>query len=113
MQQLEQGSCDRAGVDRLLGVITSHAQKEEVDFDSARQLAWAFTTLKMEIDTRDHQPKEKRSYNVFVQQRYPDLNRLLKLALPEGQQPIAGKFTGETMKQVRDYEPKDFRKLLR
>ncbi len=113
IKQLEQDIYDRAGAERLLRAVSSYAHKEVVDFDSARQLAWAFTTLKMELEVRDGNSAKKQRYNEFVQTRFTALNKLLSLALPEGQQQIAGKFMGETMKLVREYEPKTFRGNLR
>lgn len=111
--QLEKGTYDRASTDRLLSAITSYAQKETVDFDSARQLAWAFTTLKMELETCDVPVDKKPRYNTFMKDRFSGLNDLLNLTLAEGQTPIAGKFMVETMKQIREYEPKKFRENLR
>ena len=113
IQRLDKETYRGADADRLLRAITNYAQKETVDFDSARQLAWAFSTLKMEMETRDMKSDTKPLYKVFMQKRFPALNQLLNLTLPEGQQQIAGQFMGQTMKQIRDYEPKTFRDNLR
>jgi len=113
IRQLNKATYDRGGVDRLLNTITSYAHKELVDFDSARQLAWAFTTLRWELAARDGKSDANQRYSDFVQQRFPELNQLLNLVLPEGQQPIAGKFMGATMKQIQEYDPMKLRAYLR
>jgi hypothetical protein len=98
--RLEQSKHDRAAAQRLLGSITGYAQKGLLDFDSARQIAWASQTLLTEL------------VGPAAKSRFEALKEQLNLQLPIGQQAIAGPFMTRTMKVIQDYDPKVFQKNM-
>jgi hypothetical protein len=64
---------------KLLGYIAAIAGEPWLDYDSARQLAWAFRVIKEEWE-----PNKELSSRIDT--ALADLNKELKLALPSGQQ---------------------------
>jgi hypothetical protein len=98
--QLEQAKYDRAAAQRLLRSLNDYAQKGLLDFDSARQIAWASQALYTALD------------GAKARSQFDALNAQLNLQLPIGQQAIAGPFMSRTMKLVQDYDPKVFQKNM-
>ncbi|HLJ97573.1 MAG TPA: multiheme c-type cytochrome [Gemmataceae bacterium] len=89
---------NRAAAISLLRQLCAMSETEVQDYDTARQMAWAFKTIYSELDS-------KRSNDSEVQAKLKALDNELKLSLPSGQEhqilaelPIA-------LRKISDYDP--------
>lgn len=100
---------DKAAAKKLLLDLNAVSDRSLLDFDSARQLLWAYGTLKDEgWKSLNDDPQVAKWWNTF--------DRRLELTLPKGQKSIAetkldeGKtFLAETLDSLNAYDPRRFR----
>lgn len=99
LTHLRQTKFTRAHNETLIQALA--AEKELLDFDSARQVAWAFRTLMQETGPEKLQGK---TWDMLKDQ--------LKLDLPRGQVTIAGDFLREALTRIADWNPETFHATL-
>lgn len=92
---------DPAAAQRLLESLVQMAASEEPDYDSARQIAWAFQTIYGELH-----PKGPAN------QPLQDLDRELKLDLPSGQTRQIMAELPQALERIADYDPHRFQSLF-
>jgi hypothetical protein len=96
--------CDKAASRRLLALIPSLYQEGTADYDSARQIAWAFVVIYEEVG--DKQDAEMKRI-------LDTLRNQLKLDLPAGRaRSLEGELQGG-LKVLNDYDPEAFRNALK
>lgn len=94
---------DRKAAIRLLGSLCKLAQEGTPDYDSARQLAWAFRVIVSEVEP----PK---AHSEGLRKALDELDRTLRLTLTESpQQPIDEQLTAR-MQALSSYDPVLFQK---
>lgn len=93
---------DRKGAMNLLAGLGNEARARTLDFDSARQFAWAFRAVQDELDP-------KWTANAEMAKALKELNDQLKLDLPKGQVEIANDYLREALDRLNNYEPERFR----
>jgi hypothetical protein len=97
IQALEASPSDRAATEKAFQRLCSPGDDETLDFDAARQTAWALRVLAGDL---------KRKLPA-------DFGAGLHLALPAGQQKQIGKDLATRMKAMADYDPAKFRAELK
>jgi Cytochrome c554 and c-prime len=97
---------DRGATQRMLQTLFHRSGTELLDYDSARQLAWALQTLLPAADAKaDQQERTKKHLG--------SLSTQLRLELPKGQKRIAEDFLPEVLKSMSAYDPREFQKTAR
>jgi hypothetical protein len=82
------------------------------DFDSARQLAWAYQVLYLEkVSKHDPKARQKQAIAMNAQAAWKGLNDYLLLTLPEGQKKLEG-YLATNLNHCGNYEPREFFKYL-
>jgi hypothetical protein len=76
-----------------------------LDYDSARQVGWAFETIYNELNGTDGNPKVRKDLAV--------LDQLLKLRLPKGRTTLVEDELKASLEKINDYNPDRFRQILR
>jgi hypothetical protein len=84
--------------------LCSQAESATVDYESARQIGWAFTII-----LRAYPPENSAAFKEPIEQ----LEVQLKLNLPWGQEEKIGEQLPAALKAVSDYEPEEFREIMR
>ena len=92
---------DRASATRLLLGLGKESKGRLLDFDSARQLGWAFRSIHTEIDP-------KSSMNAEAAKLYKDLDEQVKLDLPKGQVEIVKDYLKDALEKLNNFEPHAF-----
>jgi len=105
LKDLRSTPIDRAGAKSLLLSLSKEAKLRTLDFDSARQFAWAFRAIQNEAEP-------KWSTNKDVVAALKELDDQLKLELPKGQVEIGKDFLKESLDRLNNYEPDRFRKTF-
>jgi hypothetical protein len=95
--------CDEAAGRKLLALIPSLYQDGVLDYDSARQVAWAFQAICEELGEQD----------VEVKRLLGLLKDQLKLELPAGRQKRIEDELQGGLKVLSDYDPEAFRRALK
>lgn len=95
--------CDADDAKRLLKKIPALYEKEAPDYDSARQIAWAFRTIHEEAIGP---PKGA------VKETLDALEKELRLSLPAGQKRSIENELGQSLKTLYDYDPRRFQQAL-
>ncbi len=101
--KLAQKKMDQATARQLLSDLCSITEKEVPDYDSARQIAWAFEVIYTEAvgtPTKD------------VQTVLDGLNKELKTDIPATQQRDIIKELPENLERIGNYDPKRFKALM-
>jgi mono/diheme cytochrome c family protein len=106
---LDKATINKAMARKLLASIpgTYRGTKEHpltLDYDSARQVAWAFKTIYGEVNGKTSNPK--------IDTAIKSLEDNLKLFLPKGRDKVVEDELKESLEKINDYDPKKFRKLL-
>ncbi|HEV3082705.1 MAG TPA: multiheme c-type cytochrome, partial [Gemmataceae bacterium] len=107
LEKLERApeSFHQPSVRRLLPQICKLATSETLDFDSARQLAWAFR-----IVYKDLNPKP--ASDATIQEKLKALEQELSLKLPSGQQRQILRELPSILATIANYNPESFKKLF-
>jgi hypothetical protein len=106
-QQLEAVNYqDNAKLLQLLKHLCQEASTKPVDYDSARQLTWAFRII---LDDTD--PKPANHLEIRVQ--LDELGRMLRDRLPSGQDKKLVKELPQVLQVINAYDLRDFRKSMR
>jgi hypothetical protein len=102
-QRVAARKCDSAEARRLLALLPALFQGETVDYDSARQLAWAYRTMYEEAVGKPEGA---------VAEAFTALEGELKLSLPAGQERSIEMELGQSLKTINDYDPARFQKVF-
>ena len=105
LKEMKADSIDRAGAQRLLAGLVKESKARTLDFDSARQYAWAFRAIQAESDP-------KGAADAEVAKSLKDLNDQLSLDFPKGQVEIVKDFLKESLDRLNNYEPERFRRTF-
>jgi hypothetical protein len=102
LARLKASQFDRAAGRDIVNVFGKQSTRL-LDFDSARELTWAFRSIQDELDagfTKEHL------------QIFDELDKQLKLGLaPEGKE-IAGDYLRESLEKLSNFEPQQFSKTF-
>jgi hypothetical protein len=100
----------------LLGQMPTLYGKAALDYDSARQVGWAFDVLYNELHgypyKRDGVPESKDTGDAKVRKAQEELSKYLRLRLPQGRTKIIEDELADNLKALNAYEPAAFRKKL-
>jgi hypothetical protein len=110
LQKLDTGKFDRAAAESLLRAISQDAQGPPRDFDSIRQLYWAFKAT-----YEQYKDLEKPKNHDQIAKAITKVDEQLQLKLPSGRdRQIVGEMLPKTLKAIVTYEadPKVFQKQL-
>lgn len=105
-QELAKLPYDQATAHRLLHELCAVALERPLDYDSARQVAWAVTIIYRE----DIQPKPAN--DSAVQELLEGLSRELKLRLPSGTDRQIELELPKALQTMSDYDPAGFREKV-
>jgi hypothetical protein len=100
--------CGAAAARKVLTQLPGLYQGAPLDYDSARQVAWALKVLRGE-----QQAVTRAAANPQVEKVLQSLDRQLKLELPAGRKRKITDEAGGWMRLVNDYDPDPFRRALR
>ena len=101
--QITKRTWDRQAARHLLDELASLSQKKTLDYDSARQIAWAFKTIQEEVF-----PEEaKRNFA-----NWKTLDRDLRLTLPHRSYLVENHLT-EALDRMNQFDPDAFAKSFR
>jgi hypothetical protein len=89
----------------LLQELCRIAGAETVDYDTARQMAWAFRIIHEELN-----PKPSKDADIV--KKLADLNQELKLDLPAGQEHQIVLDLPSALSRIADYNPQTFKKIF-
>jgi Cytochrome c554 and c-prime len=104
--ELQKSTVDEAATKKLLGLLPATFAKETPDYDSARQIAWGYEVLSRDLGmTKGKEPPALAELGKYLDLRLP------KGRMKDGKSSIE-KELGGRMRQLYDYEPGHFRKLL-
>jgi hypothetical protein len=92
---------------RLLRSLCSQATVAIPDYDSARQIAWAFKIIYDEC-CRDRKP----ATDAQIQSVLTGLDKELRLKLPSGQKQEIGKELAQSLQTINNYEPARFQQAM-
>jgi hypothetical protein len=124
LKKLRKNPCNLTSAQPLLVGLVTLPAKELLDFDSARQVSWAFAALAPELrsDLFLRKPGlalidvQAKSLSAEQVERWREaLTKLeddLQLQLPQGQQAIVPEFLNKTMPKIADYNPEQIRQRL-
>jgi hypothetical protein len=102
LKEVKGAQVDRDSAQKLLIGLQKEVTSRTFDFDSARQLAWAYRAIHDEIDPAWLKQSE-------TEKAFKSLDDQLKLELPKGQVEIAKDFLREALDRLNNYEPERFR----
>jgi Cytochrome c554 and c-prime len=97
---------DHTMAQAMLKSLILRSDKDLLDFDSARQLAWALHTLLPAANSAVAQQER-------VKEHLGLLSTQLQLELPKGQKHIADDFLPQVLKSMSTYDPREFQKTAR
>jgi hypothetical protein len=89
----------------LLGHLCSLSAAETPDYDTARQIAWAFETIYYELD-------RKPVNDAAFREKFKALDKELKLALPSGQDHQILTELPQALRTIGEYDPSKFQQIL-
>jgi len=92
---------DRAAAHRLLVGLGAESKSRLLDFDSARQLTWAFRSIQNELDPEYKTKAEPAKL-------LKELDEQLKLDLPEGKVEIAKDYLKDVLEKLNSFEAEQF-----
>ncbi|HEV3119056.1 MAG TPA: hypothetical protein VGY58_18525, partial [Gemmataceae bacterium] len=95
----------QAAAQSLLQELCRIAGAETVDYDTARQMAWAFRIIHKEL-------KPKPSRDADIVKKLEELNQELKLDLPEGQERQIVLDLPSALSRIADYNPQAFKRIF-
>jgi hypothetical protein len=97
---------DKAASRDMLASLLNRPEKELLDFDSARQIAWSAHALFATVAPESAKRAE-------VKKHLDTLYHQLHLELPKGQKRIAEDFLPKVLKAIGSYDPREFQKTMR
>jgi hypothetical protein len=100
---------DKAASLRLLRRLCSLAQEGIPDYDSVRQIAWAFRIIFDELNTGGHATPDVAKETQLLLVR---LNEAVQLELPSGSKRSIEDQLGKDLKKKSDYDPERFRQIF-
>jgi hypothetical protein len=101
LQEIKPTRFDRVAAHNLLLGLGKESKSRLLDFDSARQLTWAFRSIQHEWDP-------KSSVNAENAKLLKELDEQLKLDLPNGQVEIAKDYLKDALEKLNNFEPSQF-----
>jgi hypothetical protein len=107
LREVSTSRCDAAAARRLLQELTSVPPDSRIDYDTARQIAWALKTMADELEAVG-QPLNKDAAGVFK-----TIEENLRLKLPAGQAGSIEKDLPDSLRHVNQFDPEPFQKSLR
>lgn len=106
IDELRTKPVDAARAAALLEQLAGLARSELLDYDSARQIAWAYRAILTEINP-------EKAAQPAVSAELDALDRELALTLPSARQQVAiEKSLGERLRLAADYDPYAFRERM-
>jgi hypothetical protein len=105
--ETEKSHLDAAAATRLLRELAAMGSKELLDYDSARQVAWAFKTIYSEL-----KGKFPDSQDAKFREHLDALDKELKLHLPSGQKENIVQQLPTALNVMNNYEAKDFQRHM-
>lgn len=99
------GIFDRGAAGRMLAGLGKESKNRLLDFDSARQVAWASRSIQRDLDGKSAADPE-------ITKLHKELAAQLQLDLPDGRKEIAGDFLKETLEKLNNYEPERFQRAF-
>jgi hypothetical protein len=106
--QVRANRFDEPAARRLLVELGAIPQEKLLDYDSARQVAWAFKTVFDDIHAEGSPVRQNKD----VQSLFNSLEKQLQLTLPVGRVRIVD-FSAASLRKLNDYEPDPFRNTMR
>ena len=103
IDQLEKSKLDQTAAHRLLRELCALSKEELLDYDSARQVIWAFENIYAEL-----QPKPDGSVDAKIKEQFTALDKLLKLRLPSGPKRKILEELPQSLERINSYEAKSF-----
>jgi hypothetical protein len=97
---------DQTAAVRLLRYLCVLSAAETPDYDSARQMAWAFEVIYSELDP-------KPAHDTEIQAKLKALDDELKLSLPSGQQHQILAELPPALRKISEYDPARFQQTFR
>jgi hypothetical protein len=109
-KNLNSGTIDTKAARALLGrfsalYVGSQKAPRTLDYDSAREVAWAFEVIYNELNDR-------KKGDARVRKDFAGLDALLKLRLPKGREKIVEDELQESLERINAYNPTRFRELF-
>jgi hypothetical protein len=104
--KLDKKPCDEAAARKLQARLPSLFDGETPDYDSARQIAWAFDVMYQELQTPPRKPDPR------IEEVVKSLRNDLKLDLPSGQKHSISEELSDGLKRRNSYNPDEFKKAL-
>jgi Cytochrome c554 and c-prime len=101
-EKLSQAKYDQPAARHLLRELCALAVSETPDYDSARQMAWAFGVIYSDLEPQPANDLE-------IQKQVAVLKQALKLDLPSGQNRKIEDALPESLRAINDYDPAVFR----
>ena len=101
---IEDVSLEKGDEVAALRRLCALAESPTVDYESARQIGWAFTTI-----LQSHPPHNHEAFRESIEQ----LQEQLRLNLPWGQEEKIEEQLPAALQAVSDYEPEEFRTIMR
>src|SRR5262249_2501598 len=111
-KKLRGAKYDKEGAQRILRNITTVATGELPDFESARQLTWAFETVYQDVAGYDGQGKPLPG-DAAVRKTLQGLRTGLNLELPAGREKKLLDFLNASLERQQAYEPEQFQEAFR
>jgi len=102
-EKLDNKPCDQAAARKLLAQLPSMFQGGTPDYDSARQIAWAFQVMYQELEAKP----DPRVEEVIAM-----LKKELKLDLPSGRKRNISDELAAGLERLNSYNPSEFNKAL-
>lgn len=106
-------------VEKLLKQVPAMFGGKELDFDSARQVGWAFDVLYNELHGYPYkrkgidEAKPQREADPKVRAAQKNLETYLRLRLPQGRKQIIEDELAENLKALNAYRPERFQGLMK
>jgi hypothetical protein len=100
LTRLRTARFDHAAAERIIAELGAQANGHLVDFDSARQLAWALRSIRSDVPQGTIRPENAAMWKALDEQ--------LKLDLPKGQVAIGKDFLRESLDRLNNYDPQRF-----
>jgi hypothetical protein len=108
VRQTREKPFDSAAAKSLLSELGTLYQKDWLDYDSARQVAWAYKVI---LDEVEH-AEPTATKDAEVGKLYQQLNSQLRLDLVRGQKEIARDFLPGYLEAINNYNPAAFQQTF-
>ena len=106
IEELKSRPFDRVSCGKSINALLALPEHQTLDFDSARQVGWAFQTLLADVDPGKLKEAEWKASLKTLESR-------LKLDLIKGQKQIVPDFLNETLGRIAEYDPDQFASLMK